>query len=185
MTSKRIPVLLCVLAVSALMLVASRASAQGVTSATSVQNQTSDSAAVNSGVSTTFNSYGTPMSIIDSNGRQSLHTNQAATAGPAFSSPAVQGTCATAGWGIAGQAVSGGLAFAGPGGVDAGCDLVRDLSIMKEVGATRDEALARVCMKAEIAKALGAKCQPKQATAARGEPSDPYVRSRLGLPSLN
>lgn len=184
MTSPRIPVLLCVLIVVLMLFAASKSNAQGVTAATSVQNQTSDSAAVNAGVSTTFNSYGTPMSIIDSNGRQSLHTNQAATAGPAFSSPAVQGTCATAGWGIAGQAVSGGLAFAGPGGVDAGCDLVRDLSIMNQVGATRDEALLRVCMKAEIAKAMGAKCQPKQATAARGEPSDPYVRQRMGLAPL-
>lgn len=97
-------------------------------------------------------------------GSQNFRTNQAATAGPAFSSPAVQGTCATAGAGIAGQGVGGGLALALPGGVDAGCDLVRDLSIMKMVNATQEEALARVCMKAEIKKAMGTKCDRQEKT---------------------
>lgn len=131
--------------------------AQNISSAV----QDSTSAAMNAGNNqTVILPAGNPYSFTS----QNFKTNQAATAGPAFSSPAVQGTCATAGAGIAGQGVGGGLALALPGGVDAGCDLVRDLSIMKMVNATQDEALARVCMKAEIKKAMGTKCDRQEKT---------------------
>ncbi len=138
--------------------------------------QDSTSAAVNSGVSTTFNSYGTPLSVIQSQGRQDLHTNQAFGVAPSYSSPAVIGTCATAGTGMALQVVGGGASYSGGGSTEAGCDLERDLRIMEKVGATKDDALERVCQKPEIAKAMKA-CrdkQPKQAAV-----TDPYIAARL------
>lgn len=141
-------------------------------------NSVNDAAAVNSGVSTTFNSYGTPLSVIQSAGRQDLHTNQAFGVAPSFSSPAVIGTCATAGTGVALQVVGGGASYSGGGSTEAGCDLERDLRIMKEVGATKDDALERVCMKPELAKAMKA-CRDKTASKQVATTQDPYIAARL------
>lgn len=139
--------------------------------------QESNSAAVNSGVSTVFNSYGTPLSVIQQSGRQDLHSNQAFGVAPSFSSPAVIGTCATAGKGAALQLVGGGASFAGGGETEAGCDLERDLRIMKSVGATQDDALERVCMKPELAKSMKA-CRDKE-EAKQAAIQDPYIKARL------
>jgi len=147
---------------------------------TNSNSVTSDSAAVNSGVATTFNSYGP----------EHFRTNQAAAASSAFATPAVIGTCATAGWGTSLQGVGAGLAFAGPGGVDPGCDLVRDLSVLKTIGASAEAAMQRACAKPEIRKAMmdsgSTQCMTVMERASVGSTNvpvassdDPYIAARL------
>ena len=168
---------LTALAVTAAMLCgAGRANAQSVN--TNGVDSRNDAAAVNSGVSTTFNSYGTPLSVVNSAARQDLHSNQAFGVAPSFSSPAVIGTCATAGTGVALQLVGGGASYSGGGATELGCDLERDLRIMKQVNATQDDAIERVCMKPEIAKAMKV-CRDKAAQTSAATSTDPYIAARL------
>lgn len=138
-----------IFAVLAIALCAAAAHADNLNAETSVQ---SSAGASNQGVSTTFNSYGTPMTYGSADNR--FNTNQAAAVAPSFSSPAVIGTCATAGRGFAAQLVGGGASYAGPGGVDDGCDTQRDINIMVAVGASKEDIQARACLKPEIAKSM-------------------------------
>lgn len=130
------------------------AGAQSSVLGTNTLGQTSTSGAYNAGVN--VNSFASPFTFGTSDGK--WHTNQAAAVPAAFATPAVLGTCATAGRGFAAQAVGGGVSYAGPGGVDAGCDLQRDLQLMAGYGATKDEILRRMCAKAEIADAMKSQC---------------------------
>lgn len=136
------------------------ASAQSSVMGTNTLGQTSSSGAYNAGVN--VNSFSSPFTF----GNTQWHTNQAAAVPAAFATPAVLGTCATAGWGVAAQAVGGGLSVAGKGGVDAGCDLQRDLQLMAGYGATKDEILKRMCAKAEIADAMKSSCDRAKTPAA-------------------
>lgn len=79
----------------------------------------SESGAINSGVNTYVNSYGSPVTsgFLDSK----LDTNQAQSAASSFSSPAVLGTCQTAGAGGSLQLVGGGVNFAAPGQTEVIC----------------------------------------------------------------
>lgn len=122
-------------------------------------NQSATGTAVNAGV--TVNSYASPYNIGRLN--NDIHTNQAAGTPPAYSTPAVIGTCATAGWGVSAQAVGGGASIAGKGGIDPGCDLVRDLGILEKIGATPSVMQKRACQKVEIRDAIeatGGSCGP-------------------------
>lgn len=89
-------------------------------------------------------------------------TDQAQAVPPSFSSQASVQTCSAAGAGLAVQLPGGGISGAMGGGVDAGCDLKRDLDIMAYIGAPKAELVQRACLKAELAKVM-AICKPKDA----------------------
>ena len=79
---------------------------------------------------------------------------------------------------VALQFVGGGASYSGGGATELGCDLERDLRIMKQVNATQDDAIERVCMKPEIAKAMKV-CRDKAAQTTAATSSDPYIAARL------
>lgn len=99
-----------------------------------------------------------------------------------------------------GQGSAFGLSF-GTTWTDASCDTRYDAEALRAAGQPR-AALARLCQKADIAKSMeaagtpcpnakgtnvsvGAPITDKEDVALRsGEPLDPFVRSRLGLPPL-
>lgn len=102
---------------------------------------------------------------------------QRAPASSAVSSapPPAMGTCAASGFGIALQGASAGVGLSSGTGVEMGCDLARDLTILASLGASVDVRMQRACAKPEIAKAYEAagstvcKQQPAKASAVTNE----------------
>ena len=114
----------------------------------------STSAASNQGVALINNSYAP--AVTTSQGSTDFHTNQAQAVPPSFSSQASIQTCSAAGAGLALQVPGGGISGAMGGGVDAGCDLKRDLDIMAFLGVGKGEMVARACLKKELAQVMAA-----------------------------
>ena len=137
----------------------------GANAQSSLTGQNDNSAAaLNAGNSQTANYYGAaPNPVTYGTLKQEVKGQPSGAVPPAFATPAVQGTCATAGWGVGIQGGVGGVSVAGKGGVDVGCDLDRDLIIMQRLGASQADALRRACMKEEIAASLEACKKPAPA----------------------
>lgn len=150
--------------------------AQTTTSASTA----SDSAAVNSGLSQTINSYGAPIPVATSQQSYAhITTDQAQAVPPSFANQGAVMTCSAAGAGAAVQTPGVGVSFAMGGGMDVGCDLKRDIDIMVYAGASKDDIRDRVCMKAEI-KAVMKACQapaPAKVAQAPVVTADPYIAS--------
>lgn len=113
----------------------------------------SNSGANNQGVSTVFNSYGTPYSFGTSNAR--FHTNQAYGAAPSYATPAVIGTCQKAGKGIAAQIVGGGVSYAGEGSTEPICGAINTGTLVereqKATGTLKSLLKATNCMVEDVA----------------------------------
>lgn len=88
---------------------------------------------------------------------------------------AANGTClGSASGGL--QGMGAGVSF-GSTKLDEGCDTRYDIGTLLSLG-LRDAAIARACMKPELAQSMGATC-PKPAPVAGYSGNDPYVQARL------
>lgn len=130
----------------------------GAMAQTQTASTVSDSGAINSGIDLINNSYAPTVTSGLLTSDAHIHTNQAAAVPPSFSSQASVQTCAAAGKGLAVQVLGGGFSAAGGSGVDAGCDLERDLKLMAYLKAEPDMMQVRACMKPEIQVAMKMVC---------------------------
>lgn len=108
----------------------------------------------------------------------------------AYAAPlaASNGTCMGS-TSLGGQGINLGLSF-GTTWTDSGCDARYDAIALQQIG-EQSAARARLCLKPEIREAFKASGKPcpqdeqKQApVASADEPTDPFVRRRLGLAAL-
>lgn len=119
--------------------------------------------------------------------RNDIHTNQAATAATVFVNPPAADTCAMAGSGVSLQLPGGGAAISAGGEASVRCEMRADVINLKVTGAPGEVVKARQCMDDKMAEAYARAGMPctdarPQRTAATNEPTDPYVRQRMGLP---
>lgn len=120
--------------------------------------------------------------------RNDIHTNQAATAATVFVNPPAADTCAMAGSGVSLQLPGGGAAVSAGGSASVRCEMRADTISLKVTGQSPAVIKARYCRDEEMREAFAAAGEPctdarPQRTAAANEPTDPYVRQRMGLPA--
>lgn len=122
--------------------------------------------------------------------RSDIHTNQAATPATVFVNPPAADTCAMPGSGLALQLPGGGFGGTLAGEASVRCEMRADVLNLRVTGADPIVIKARQCMDDKMAEAFaraGMPCKdlrPEQPVAnapRQGEPTDPYIRRRMGL----
>lgn len=132
--------------------------------------------------------------------RTEFKGNTAAQAATVFVNPPAADTCAMPGSGGSVQVVGAGAGLSIAGDASVRCEMRADVLNLKVTTGDMDVIKARQCMDAQMAEAYaraGKPCVDKrpqktaeadpiaQVIAAKtGEPTDPYVRQRMGLPAL-
>ncbi|CAN5859872.1 hypothetical protein BH11PSE13_BH11PSE13_12490 [soil metagenome] len=138
-----------VLTVLAALTFGCRAQAQTIGTTNGLRQDAAANAVISPGALTvnTLPAYPVTSAAVDS----TMHTNQAASAPPAFG---VQGMgCSKPGSGATLQVVGAGGAIAVAGDLDPGCDIPRDINTMRMVDMPLEDQQRRACDKPEIAKA--------------------------------
>ncbi|RZJ26193.1 MAG: hypothetical protein EOO54_03760 [Haliea sp.] len=108
---------------------------------------------------------------------QRVHTNQAASAAPAFG---VQGYgCALPGSGVSLQVAQVGISGAKAGQIDPGCAGPRDINTMGIPGFTEADRLRRACAVPDILAAAPDTCAKVMPRPVAGSSTDPYIAARL------